>query len=134
MKINFPIVNTLKDALFPTKCFMCGTFFKPGPHQIGCFPFRGPGEENFWADYENIHFDGLMTPGRVKEARGQYEQARIETRDTRRTVLLSIKQAYLDLKAAQKAIDSHRETVGQAEKAYQIARIRWKNGMMVFIP
>ena len=74
-------------------------------------------------------FDGLMTPGLVREARGQYEQARIETRDTRRTVLLSIKQAYLDLKAAQKAIESHRETVGQAEKAYQIARIRWKNGI-----
>jgi len=74
-------------------------------------------------------FDGLMTPGRVKEARGQYEQARIETRDTRRTVLLSIKQAYLDLKAAEKAIDSHRETVGQADKAYQIARIRWENGV-----
>lgn len=74
-------------------------------------------------------FDGLMTPGRVKEARGQYEKARIETRDTRRTVLLSIKQAYLDLKAAQKAIESHRETVGQAEKAYQIARIRWENGI-----
>ena len=74
-------------------------------------------------------FDGLMTPGRVKEARGQYEQSRIETRDTRRTVLLSIKQSYLDLKAAQKAIESHRETVGQAEKAYQIARIRWENGI-----
>jgi len=70
-----------------------------------------------------------MTPGRVKEARGQYEQARIETRDTRRTVLLNIKQAYLDLKAAEKAIDSHRETVGQADKAYQIARIRWENGV-----
>ena len=74
-------------------------------------------------------FDGLMTPGRVKEARGQYEQARIETRDTRRTVLLSIKQAYHDLKASEKAIDSHRETVGQADKAYQIARIRWENGV-----
>jgi len=74
-------------------------------------------------------FDGLMTPGLVREARGQYEQARIETRDTQRTVLLSIKQAYLDLKAAKKAIDSHRETVGQAEKAYQIAQIRWENGV-----
>lgn len=74
-------------------------------------------------------FDGLMTPGRVKEARGQYEQSRIDTWDTRRTVLLSIKQAYLDLKASEKAIDSHRETVGQAEKAYQIAKIRWENGI-----
>lgn len=70
-----------------------------------------------------------MTPGRVKEARGQYEQSRIDTWDTRRTVLLSIKQAYLDLKASEKAIDSHRETVGQAEKAYQIAKIRWENGI-----
>jgi len=74
-------------------------------------------------------FDGLMTPGRVKEAQGQYEQARIETGDTRRTVLLSIKQSYLDLMAARKAIDSHRETVGQAEKAYQIGKIRWENGI-----
>ena len=74
-------------------------------------------------------FDGLMTPGKVKEARGEYEQARIETRDTRRTVLLNIKQAYLNLQAARKAIDSHQETVGQAERAYQIARIRWKNGI-----
>jgi len=74
-------------------------------------------------------FDGLMTPGRVQEAQGKYEQARIEARDTRRTVLLSIKQSYLDLKAAQKAIESHLETVGQAEKAYQIGRIRWENGI-----
>jgi ComF family protein len=62
VKINFAIANTLKDALFPTKCFMCGTFFKPGSYQIGCLPFREPREKTFSIQYGNIHFDGLMSP------------------------------------------------------------------------
>ena len=39
-------------------------------------------------------FDGLMTPGRVQEAKALYNQAKIDTEDTTRTVLLGIKQAY----------------------------------------
>ncbi len=74
-------------------------------------------------------FDGLMTPGRVQEAKALYNQAKIDTEDTTRTVLLGIKQAYLDIQAAQKAFESQRETVEQAEAAYRIARIRWENGI-----
>ena len=62
MKINFAIAKMLKDALFPTKCFMCGTFFKPGPDQIGYFPFIEPREVNFSTHYGSIRFDGLMAP------------------------------------------------------------------------
>ncbi|MFH1037942.1 MAG: TolC family protein [PVC group bacterium] len=74
-------------------------------------------------------FDGLMTPGKVQEANARYHQAKIDTEDATRTVLLGIKQAYLDIRAAQKAFESQRETVEQAEAAYRIARIRWENGI-----
>lgn len=74
-------------------------------------------------------FDGLKTPGKVAEAKAYLNQAIIKAADTNRTVRLDIKQAYLDVLAARKALESQRETVGQAEKAYQIARIRWENGV-----
>jgi len=74
-------------------------------------------------------FDGLMTPGKVKEAEEQYEKARVITADTVRSVLLEIKQSFLDLEAARKSLLAQRETVGQAERAYRIARVRWENGI-----
>ncbi len=74
-------------------------------------------------------FDGLMTPGKVAEARARLNQARIRSQDSIRTVLLAIKQAFLNLNAAREAWESQRQTVQQAEKAYQIARIRWDNGI-----
>jgi len=74
-------------------------------------------------------FDGLMTPGRVREERARLNQARITTEDTTRTVLLSVKQSYLDIEAARRAYLSQEETVGQAEAAYRIARVRWENGI-----
>lgn len=78
-------------------------------------------------------FDGLMTAGRVKEARGQIEQARIKTEDTDRVVQLEIKQSYLNLKSALRALQSQEEVVNQAEKAYQIAKIRWENGISTYL-
>ncbi|HOO76906.1 MAG TPA: TolC family protein [bacterium] len=74
-------------------------------------------------------FDGLKTPGKVAEARARLNQARIASSDAERTVLLAIKQAYLDTLASRKALESQKETVAQAEKAYQIAKIRWDNGI-----
>jgi outer membrane protein len=74
-------------------------------------------------------FDGLMTPGRVREERARLNQARITTEDTTRTVLLSVKQARLDIVAARRAYLSQQETVEQARAAYRIARVRWENGI-----
>ncbi len=78
-------------------------------------------------------FDGLMTPGRVQEAQGLLEQARINAEDTDRLIQLEIKQAYLNLKSAQRTLDSQKEVVEQAEKAYQIASIRWQNGISTYL-
>ncbi len=74
-------------------------------------------------------FDGLMTPGRVREERARLNQARITTEDTTRTVLLGVKQAHLDIEAARRAYLSQQETVEQARAAYRIARVRWENGI-----
>ncbi|MDP8236655.1 MAG: TolC family protein [Candidatus Erginobacter occultus] len=74
-------------------------------------------------------FDGLMTPGRVREERARLNQARITTEDTTRTVLLSVKQARLDIEAARRAYLSQQETVEHARAAYRIARVRWENGI-----
>jgi len=78
-------------------------------------------------------FDGLLTPGRVKENRGLLEQARIKTKDTERVVQLEIKQSYLNLKSAFRTLQSQEEVVNQAEKAYQIAQIRWENGISTYL-
>ncbi len=74
-------------------------------------------------------FDGLMTPGKVREERARLNQARIETEDTNRTVLLAVKQARLDIEASRRAYLSQRETVEQAEAAFRIARVRWEQGI-----
>ena len=78
-------------------------------------------------------FDGLLTPGRVKEAKARFEQARIETENTVRGVLLDIRQARLDLESARQTIASQRQVVELAEKAYEIARVRWDNGISTYL-
>ena len=78
-------------------------------------------------------FDGLQTPGRRVEARARYEQAKIEYDSVVRQVEMEIEQSWLDVNSARTILKSQEETVSQAEKAFEIAMIRWENGLSTYL-
>lgn len=78
-------------------------------------------------------FDGLLTPGRVVEARAQHEQARLDHDSTVRGVELEIERAWLEIRSARAILESQEENVVQAEKAFEIALVRWENGLSTYL-
>jgi len=66
----------------------------------------------------------------------QYRRATLDLRDAElalenleKAVRLEVKQAYLNYTAAEEAIASAQENVGQSEKAFEIIETRYKNGL-----
>lgn len=56
------IVRALAEALFPTKCFICGSFYHPEQHQNGCPSKKILQAELFNMEHKNLTFSMLMAP------------------------------------------------------------------------
>jgi outer membrane protein TolC len=73
-------------------------------------------------------FDGLLTRGKVTQARAQLEQARIDTADIRRGIELEVRQAYSDYLQALELLEAQKKTVEQAEESLRLAEARFQAG------
>jgi outer membrane protein TolC len=73
-------------------------------------------------------FDGLLTHGKVTQARAQYRQAQLEADDTRRRVELEVRQAYSDYRQALELIEAQKKTVEQGEESLRLAEARFRAG------
>lgn len=73
-------------------------------------------------------FDGLLTQGRVTQARAQHRQAELDADDTRRRVELEVRQAYSDYRQALELIEAQKKTVEQAEESLRLAEARFRAG------
>ncbi len=73
-------------------------------------------------------FDGMLTRGKVIEARAQYEQADLDFADTRRRVELEVRQAYSDYLQAQELLEAQKKTVEEAEESLRLAEARFRAG------
>ncbi|NQU10721.1 TolC family protein [bacterium] len=89
---------------------------------------------------ENIHgwtvgaratwnlFDGLLTKGKVDQARAELAQAELDLADQRRTIELEVRQAYSDYVQARELIQAQVKTVEQAEEGLRLAEARFRTG------
>ncbi len=61
MKICALIAKVIKEALFPRKCLICGSFFHPEQSKRDGFPEKDF-NESFSKYNKNFNFEGLMAP------------------------------------------------------------------------
>ena len=94
-----------------------------------------PSRRDFWRSWDAYVtlsvpiFNGLQTHGQVVEARAEYEKARA-TRDlTLKGAAIEATQARDEIERAQTTLLARRETVRQAQRAWELAGVRFTNGM-----
>jgi outer membrane protein len=73
-------------------------------------------------------FDGLLTKGKVMEARALYERAGLELDDTGRRIELDVRTAYSKFIEATDVLESQKKVVEQAEEALRLATARYEAG------
>ena len=73
-------------------------------------------------------FDGLLTKGKVDEARARLHKARLETDDTGRRIELEVRTAYSNFLEAREVIESQKKVQEQAEEALRLATARAEAG------
>jgi outer membrane protein len=74
-------------------------------------------------------FTGGRVSGGVRSARASVEAAELRLRQTRKLALLDARSATTQLESALAAWDASRGTVEQAQRAYEIAELRYREGL-----
>lgn len=74
-------------------------------------------------------FTGLRTEGQIAQARAQYEDARANRDRLRESAAIEAVQARDELGRALSALMARRETVRQARRAWELAGVRFTNGL-----
>jgi outer membrane protein TolC len=73
-------------------------------------------------------FDGMLTRGRVTQARAQLQEANLDYADMRRQVELEVRQAYSDYLQTLELIEAQKKTVEEAEESLRLAEARFRAG------
>jgi outer membrane protein TolC len=74
-------------------------------------------------------FTGLRTEGQVAQARADYETARANRDRLREGAAIEAAQAKAELERALSTLTARRETVRQARRAWELAGVRFTNGL-----
>lgn len=92
-----------------------------------------PGDENGnWAVGVTVNlniFDSGVTVSKIHGAEADLAKAHETYRDTLDAVNLDVRSNYLNLREAEKRIDTTKLAVSQAEEDYRIAQLRYMNGV-----
>ena len=78
-------------------------------------------------------FDNMVTSANVNAAKSTAERAQAEAELLIRNVRLQTESAYIKMKAAEENIQAAAEAVGQAEKRYMIAEVRYQEGVDILL-
>ena len=73
-------------------------------------------------------FDGFLTHSRVKEAKAKQRELEILKKKLEDSVEVEVKNAVLDLEAAESSVESQKENVKRAREAYRIIKERYAEG------
>jgi outer membrane protein len=72
--------------------------------------------------------DGMLTRGKVTQARAQLQEANLDYADTRRQVELEVRQAYSDYLQTLELIEAQKKTVEEAQESLRLAEARFRAG------
>ncbi len=94
-----------------------------------------PRRRQFWRSWDAYVtlsvpiFNGFQTHGQVVEAKAEYEKARANRDLTVKGASIEAEQARDEIQRAQTTLLARRETVRQARRAWELAGVRFTNGM-----
>lgn len=74
-------------------------------------------------------FDGRRRKGRIEQARAEFLKAKYEEEKNERLVRLEVEQSYFDVTSVEQEIRAQAATVKQADRAHELAVIRYENGL-----
>jgi outer membrane protein TolC len=74
-------------------------------------------------------FDTNLTLSKVKQAETEVAQATEKFRQTKDSVSLEVRQAYLSMKEAEKRIETSQVAVAKADEDFKIAQVRYSAGV-----
>ena len=74
-------------------------------------------------------FDAGQTRGAIVEAQANLDQARTARQQVEQSVLLEVRQAYLNLQAASQRLETTRKEIESATEANRIAEVRYEGGV-----
>ncbi len=74
-------------------------------------------------------FDSGLTRSKVKAANASVAKATYTLQQTKDTVVLAVRTAYLNLREAEKRLATTKVTVAQGEENYKIAQVRYTSGV-----
>ena len=78
-------------------------------------------------------FDGGVTKRRVQEAQLSLEQIREDASDLERSIALEVRQAYLNLRRAERAVEISNTQVRNAELSLQVIRGRFEQELSILL-
>lgn len=78
-------------------------------------------------------FDNQVTSANVKAAKSEVERLRATAEGINKSVLLQVRSAYFQMKAAEENIKLTRAAISQAERSYEIAVIRHVEGVDILL-
>ena len=73
-------------------------------------------------------FDGLLTRGKVMQAKAQYEKSKADLADSSRQIELQVRTAYSSFIEAREVLDSQQKIQEEADEALRLARARAEAG------
>ena len=73
-------------------------------------------------------FDGLLTQGKVQQAKAQYNKSKVTLEDQQRQIELQVRTSYSDFLQAQETLESQRKVQEEAEEALREANARSEAG------
>ncbi|MCH4166290.1 MAG: TolC family protein [Megasphaera sp.] len=74
-------------------------------------------------------WDGGTTNAKIKQAKENLLAARETEQQTRESVQLAVKQAYLDIRSAAQRVEATQTSIDEAEESFKIARVRYQAGV-----
>ncbi len=73
-------------------------------------------------------FDGMLTHGKVVQAKANYERSKNDLVDESRQIEIQVRTAYSDIVEAQEVLDSQKTVTAEAEEALREAKARFDAG------
>ncbi|MDB6040387.1 MAG: hypothetical protein JWM99_4228 [Verrucomicrobiales bacterium] len=75
-----------------------------------------------------VPFDGLLTKGKVDEAKARYEKSLLQSGDFSQQIILNVRTAFSFLTEAKELLQSQEKALQQAEETLRLANVRQENG------
>jgi outer membrane protein len=129
VRANQDLLTGARAERWPT--ISVSSFYNPVAYPIDPFPTYGDFREN-WTVSVNLSIP-ILTGGRIVGdqlvARGNLSEAQARLKQAREAAELDVRTSQLDLSDAQAILKSNESTVEQARRGYEIAQIRFREGI-----